>query len=109
MSVDRAMSDTVNIGVKLLASMSLTFPGGNCFSQSVCQPQLDKRLSRHSQPARFPVQGLHHPSREIDVHSLRNGANPARLAQIELPYDFLACIEFPVKYFRFHSLSLTEQ
>jgi hypothetical protein len=37
---------------------------GNWVGQPDCDPQFDQRLSRHAQPARFPIQGIHHPSRE---------------------------------------------
>src|SRR5205807_10101701 len=75
----------------------LTLRGGNWMSQSVRQPQLDERLSGYTQSARFPVQGIHHPSREIDVHSLRVGTNTLRPAEIELICDVVTSVKLAIK------------
>jgi hypothetical protein len=83
----------------------LTLPDGNGLRQSVCEPELDKRLSRYAQAAGFPVQRVHHPSGEIDVYSLGNSANAPRLAEIELVYDVLTRVKLAVQCLRFHKSS----
>jgi hypothetical protein len=85
--------------------MRLTLPDGKGLSQSVCEPELDKRLSRYAQPAGFPVQRVHHPSGEIDVDSLGSSANSPRLAEIELVYDVLTRVKLAVQCLRFHKPS----
>jgi hypothetical protein len=72
-------------------------------AQPIGQPQLDERLSRHAQPG-FPVQGIHHPNRKINVHSPRIGPNTPRPAQVKLIYDFFTCIELAIKCLGFHRL-----
>jgi hypothetical protein len=53
-------------------------------SEPVREPQLAQRLPRYAHSARFPIQGLHHPSWEIDVDPLWVDPNTPSIAQIEL-------------------------
>ena len=86
-------------------NVELMFPAGKYVTQFVREPQLDERLSRHAQSARFPVQGIPHPSREINIHSSWIGTDPPRFTQIKLLHDFLTGIEFLIKCLRFHKSS----
>jgi len=71
----------------------LTLPCGNWVGQSVCEPELDERLTRYAHPARFPIQGIYHPSGKINVYALRIGTDPPGLADLELICDSLAGIK----------------
>jgi hypothetical protein len=70
--------------------------------QPVGKPQLDKRLPRYAHPVGFPIKGIHHPSREIDVDSFRISTNPPSFAQVEFTHDLPARIEPAIKSLGFH-------
>jgi len=71
-------------------------------AEAISQPHLDQRLARHAETGGFAVERLHHPGREIHVDPLGNGADTARLAQVEVLRHLFAAVELLVKFFRFH-------
>src|ERR1700730_4813383 len=78
------------------------FDGSDRLTPLVGKPQLDQRLPRHAESARFTVEGIHHPSREIHVDPLRIGANAPSFAEVELAHDLPAGIKFAITGLRFH-------
>lgn len=52
-------------------------------------------MPRHTESPRLAVEGIHHPSGEINVDPLRIGANAPRFAEIEVFHDLLASIKLP--------------
>ncbi|HTR95282.1 MAG TPA: sigma-70 family RNA polymerase sigma factor [Trebonia sp.] len=70
--------------------------------QALGDPDLDDRLAVDSKAPRFPVQGLDHPCREVDVHPPLLQARPPRGRHVQLGRDILAIIEGPVGLLRLH-------
>src|SRR3982074_1772572 len=89
-------------GAAVLVGLPLAHSGSDRAAQLLRKPQFNERLSCYTEPARFSVEGVYHPSRKIHIYPLRIGPNAPRLAQIKLIHDFFTGIKLAVKCLGFH-------
>ena len=66
-----------------LGRLPLAHSGSDRPAQLLRKPQFNERLSCYPEPARFPVEGVHHPSGEIHIDSFRVSPDASSLEQRE--------------------------